>query len=317
MIQQPINFPARTDQTDRKTQSICFFFNAQIHHLLHAMPLALELSHDPRFRVDIIAAGADHIALARDLAARHGGGRLNFIHLDNIWLRTLSHLSGHASPPKLATLLAARRRLARYDAIVVPERTSLLLGEKQRRRMLAQGLIREDHYAIAGYGKFDLTQGQRPASPFTDNRPIILYNPHFSPRLSSWQAMGTDVLRQFAADDRFNLIVAPHVRLFDNRRKRAAAERMLAEFAGLPHIHVDLGSRASVDMSYVQLAAAYIGDVSSQIYEFIATPRPCLFLNGHGAQWRDDPNYDGDRALHGCLSARPPRRARQGRSRII
>lgn len=328
MIQQPINFPARTDQTDRKTQSICFFFNAQIHHLLHAMPLALELSHDPRFRVDIIAAGADHIALARDLAARHGGGRLNFIHLDNIWLRTLSHLSGHASPPKLATLLAARHRLARYDAIVVPERTSLLLrrlgladsrfihtchgagdravgydprialfdfvllaGEKQRRRMLAQGLIREDHYAIAGYGKFDLTQGQRPASPFTDNRPIILYNPHFSPRLSSWQAMGMDVLRQFAADDRFNLIVAPHVRLFDNRRKRAAAERMLTEFAGLPHIHVDLGSRASVDMSYVHLAAAYIGDVSSQIYEFIATPRPCLFLNGHRAQWREDPNY--------------------------
>ena len=298
MIQQPINFPARTDQTDRKTQSICFFFNAQIHHLLHAMPLALELSHDPRFRVDIIAAGADHIALARDLAARHGGGRLNFIHLDNIWLRTLSHLSGHASPPKLATLLAARRRLARYDAIVVPERTSLLLrrlgradsrfihtchgagdravgydprialfdfvllaGEKQRRRMLAQGLIREDHYAIAGYGKFDLTRGQRPASPFADSRPIILYNPHFSPRLSSWQAMGMDVLRQFAADDRFNLIVAPHVRLFDNRRKRAAAERMLAEFAALPHIHVDLGSRASVDMSYVHLAAAYIGEI--------------------------------------------------------
>ncbi|MFD2431860.1 hypothetical protein ACFSUK_34755 [Sphingobium scionense] len=57
MIQQPINFPARTDQTSRPTQSICFFFNAQIHHLPHAMPLALELSHDPRFRIDIIAVG--------------------------------------------------------------------------------------------------------------------------------------------------------------------------------------------------------------------------------------------------------------------
>ena len=121
MIQQPINFPARTDQTDRKTQSICFFFNAQIHHLLHAMPLALELSHDPRFRVDIIAAGADHIALARDLAARHGGGRLNFIHLDNIWLRTLSHLSGHASPPKLATLLAAPAQA--HFVVLIPSPT--------------------------------------------------------------------------------------------------------------------------------------------------------------------------------------------------
>lgn len=328
MILQPIDIRALAAPTPQMPQSICFFFNAQIHHLLHAMPLALELSHDPRFRVDIVATGTDHIAFARELAARHGGGRLNFVQIHAPWLQLATRLSGGNTPPKLPALLAARRQLARYDAIVIPERTSLLLrrlgladtcfihtchgagdravgydprialfdfvllaGEKQRRRMLAQGLIREGHYAIAGYGKFDLTRDRHATSPFTDNRLIILYNPHFSSRLSSWQAMGMDVLRQFAADDRFNLIVAPHVRLFDNRRKRATGERMLAEFASLPHIHIDLGSRASVDMSYVHLAAAYLGDVSSQIYEFLATPRPCLFLNGQGVQWRHDPNY--------------------------
>ena len=30
---------------------------------------------------------------------------------------------------------------------------------------------------------------------------------------------------------------------------------------------------------------------SSQVYEFLAKPRPCVFLNAHGVEWRDDPNF--------------------------
>lgn len=325
---QSIKSSARSGAAAIDRQSVCFFFNAQIHQLLHALPLALELSRDPRFCVDIVGSSIEHVRFAEELAARHGGGHLRFLHLDAPWLRAAARIAGRSTPPKLAGLIAARRQLAGYDAIVVPERTSLLLrrlglsdmrfihtchgagdravgydwriaqfdfvliaGEKQRRRMLAQGLIREGHYAIAGYGKFDLTQRAPVASPFANDRPTILYNPHFSERLSSWPGMGMDILRQFAADDRFNLIFAPHIRLFDNRRKRAAAERRLADFARLPHIHIDLGSRSSVDMSYARIASAYLGDVSSQIYEFLADPRPCLFLNGHAGPWRADPNY--------------------------
>jgi CDP-glycerol glycerophosphotransferase (TagB/SpsB family) len=54
---------------------------------------------------------------------------------------------------------------------------------------------------------------------------------------------------------------------------------------------VDLGSLRSIDMSYTSTADIYIGDVSSQVYEFLAKPRPCIFLNPHGVSWRNDPHY--------------------------
>ena len=50
-------------------------------------------------------------------------------------------------------------------------------------------------------------------------------------------------------------------------------------------------SAASSDMSYTNRADIYLGDVSSQVYEFLRQPRPCLFLNSHGVDWQDDPNY--------------------------
>lgn len=321
---------ARSDAaTPVTSQRLCFFFNAQIHQLFHALPVAIELSRDPAFTVDVMAATDDHLALARDIAATRGAGPIRFLRCGGRWLDALAGLTGGSNPPKLAALLAARRQLADYDAIIVPERTSLLLkrlglsrtrfihtchgagdravgydrrigqfdfvllaGEKQRRRMLADGLIREGHYAITGYSKFDLTE-KRAVQPrlFAQERPIILYNPHFSGTLSSWPTMGEDIIRQFAQDDRFNLIVAPHIRLFDNRRKRAVMETRLADLARLPHVHIDLGSRASIDMRYVHMASLYLGDVSSQIYEYLARPRPCLFLNGHRAAWHDDRSY--------------------------
>jgi hypothetical protein len=44
-------------------------------------------------------------------------------------------------------------------------------------------------------------------------------------------------------------------------------------------------------MSYTQAASVYIGDASSQVYEFIRTPRPCIFLNLDRIDWRDNPAY--------------------------
>lgn len=44
-------------------------------------------------------------------------------------------------------------------------------------------------------------------------------------------------------------------------------------------------------MTYTQRADLYLGDVSSQVYEFLRTPKPCLFLNASGADWREDPSY--------------------------
>ena len=40
-------------------------------------------------------------------------------------------------------------------------------------------------------------------------------------------------------------------------------------------------------MSYLS-ADVYLGDVSSQVYEFIYKPRPCLFLNSNEIEWTND-----------------------------
>ncbi|MGC4250644.1 MAG: glycosyl transferase [Sphingobium sp.] len=309
-------------------QKIGFFFNAQIHHLFHALPLALELSRDPCFTVDILSPSEGHLALAHDIAVQQRAWNIRFIPTGGRTLSLMTRLSRASTPPKVPSLIAARRMLGSYDAIVVPERTSLLLrrmglrdtcfihtchgagdravgydrrishfdfvllaGDKQRRRMLDLGLIRDGHYAITGYAKFELAEHRDLRDLFPEKRPIVFYNPHFSKRLSSWESMGVDIIRQFAADGRFNLIVAPHIRLFDNRARRAAMERRLAEFSRLPHIHIDLGSLASVDMRYPEAASLYIGDVSSQVYEYIRRPRPCLFLNAHNAAWQDNIDY--------------------------
>jgi hypothetical protein len=116
----------------------------------------------------------------------------------------------------------------------------------------------------------------------------VLYNPHFHRTLGSWRRWGVDILEAFADQDEFNLIFAPHLRLFAGRRVPAAIRRL----TGHPRIHVDLGgSAAGIDMTYTRLADLYLGDVSSQVYEFIRTPRACVFLNPTGADWAGDESF--------------------------
>src|SRR3546814_19068416 len=52
-----------------------------------------------------------------------------------------------------------------------------------------------------------------------------------------------------------------------------------------------MGSHHSIDMSYTTSADVYLGDVSSQIYEFVVRPRPCIFLNLDRRAWQGDPAF--------------------------
>jgi CDP-glycerol glycerophosphotransferase (TagB/SpsB family) len=54
---------------------------------------------------------------------------------------------------------------------------------------------------------------------------------------------------------------------------------------------IDTASVQTSDMTYTLAADIYIGDVSSQVYEFLVRPRPCVFLNAHGVSWRGNPFY--------------------------
>jgi len=174
----------------------------------------------------------------------------------------------------------------------------LLPGKKYESRLLEEGRIRPGHYAVAGYPKLERYAPLPRPKLFANDRPTALYTPHFDTRLSSWYKWGPSILRWFARSERFNLIFAPHVLLFRRRwhisteggfPKRTAAIPAVAHDA--PNILVDTGSQASVDMTYTRAADIYLGDMSSQVYEFLYWPRPCVFLNCNRAVWRGDPDF--------------------------
>ena len=176
----------------------------------------------------------------------------------------------------------------------------LLPGAKQRHRFVQLGYLKPAQIAVVGYPKFETVDvgAGRARKFFGNDKQVVVYNPHPEPRLSSWYDMGTAVLDYFAASPDFNLIFAPHVILF-KRRVHLTVEgfamkwrRDLAEkYRFCPNIFIDTGSPASLDMTYTLAADIYLGDVSSQIYEFLIEPRPCVFLNAQDAKWENDPNY--------------------------
>ena len=175
----------------------------------------------------------------------------------------------------------------------------LISGEKRKRRHKERGLISEGSYAVVGYPKFDFVSNDPVAvNLFKNDNLTVIYNPHFDPHLSSWYDMGSDVLQAFAETPDINLIFAPHIMMFERRlhtsleHKKIRLRKNLPEkFYKLPNIHIDLGSTRSVDMTYTRLADIYLGDVSSQIYEFLETRRPAIFLNSHNADWAGNPIY--------------------------
>jgi hypothetical protein len=168
---------------------------------------------------------------------------------------------------------------------------TLLAGQKILDRLLAAGRLAATASAVVGYPKFEVVRSLVPERPrlFANSNPVFVYNPHFEQELSSWPGMGRLVLDLFARRRDWNLIFAPHVVLF--KRWRRHGGRLLWRHRLAPNILVDTGSDRSVDMTYTRAADVYIGDVSSQVYEFLAEPRPCVFLNAHRVAWRGDPAY--------------------------
>jgi hypothetical protein len=168
---------------------------------------------------------------------------------------------------------------------------TLLPGQKYVDRLTELGHLRPGTYATAGWPKFEVVRGLGRGHQrfFYNDNPVVVYNPHFDQKVSSWLPMGLQVLEFFANNPKFNLIFAPHVVLFKrSRRHRAVLPKRYYEIA---NILIDTGSERLADMSYILGSDIYLGDVSSQVYEFLLEPRPCIFLNGHQVEWRDNPYY--------------------------
>lgn len=173
---------------------------------------------------------------------------------------------------------------------------SFVAGQKVVDQLAAHGVAPEK-LIIVGYPKFEQVDLAARPDFFGNGRPTFVYNPHFDPHLSSWYDAGPDLLRWFAspAGQQFNLIFAPHVMLFrkelhaspEYRRARRRPEIPPEAFTA-PNILIDTDGPRLFDMSYMLSADAYIGDVSSQVYEFLALPRPGFFLDCRGAEARSE-----------------------------
>ncbi|TKW75843.1 MAG: hypothetical protein DI610_01985 [Staphylococcus hominis] len=315
-----------------------FLFNHDaLHQVRHSAPVVAELARDHRAEVTVLTSSADQEAAVRALIG-DAAAAIRFVPLSlGAGARALdAGLRWIAPFRRIAILRENVAAFAELDVLVVPETTSLMLrdrfgldrlkmvwiphgagdrsigfgpevarfdlvllsGEKVRDRMLAAGLITTVNHAIVGYPKFDTVADAATAPFFAGTGPTVLYNPHFDPLLSSWYDWGGPIVRWFAGQGRFNLIVAPHVMLFKRRwhasveHRRVRMRRGLPrELAEAPNVLFDPGSERSVDMSYTRAADIYLGDASSQIYEWIAQPRPAIFLNPHGLRWQDDPSF--------------------------
>jgi hypothetical protein len=177
----------------------------------------------------------------------------------------------------------------------------LVSGQKVVDQLVEAGVTDPENCRIIGYAKFDILRGQKPEKFFKTNLPTFFYNPHFDPFMSSWFDQGNAILQYFyERPDKYNLIFAPHVMLFSKSvhispefrvtRKRPDID---PKFLTAPNILIDTDSSRLFDGSYAVAADAYIGDVSSQVYEFLFRPRPCFFIDVHsGANSNEPPAYD-------------------------
>lgn len=290
--------------------SIAFLAIAEAQQLYHWLPTALELARRDDVRISVLSPSERILDLIR---SRDPQGLLDPVCLR----RPPGPDTLFRQPSRLATLLLNYRTLTRFPVLVTteittawlsripgfPSRTILIKhgagdreggykkrhryfdltlvgGSKDRRRMIERGLGTEQNIVVAGYPKFELdTEPQR---IFPDDRPVLLYNPHFDAELSSWIRHGPAILAALEALDGWNVIVAPHIKL---------ARRVPPIVSQAPHVRVDMGSHHSIDMSYTTSADVYLGDVSSQIYEFVVRPRPCIFLNLDRRAWQGDPAF--------------------------
>jgi hypothetical protein len=166
----------------------------------------------------------------------------------------------------------------------------LISGSKISSRLKEKGILTPDNGLEVGYPKFDLTLKKASRVFFENNKPVVLYNPHFQSDKSSYYKWGQEILEYFYNQKQFNLIFAPHYNLFRGLKSSVQVPNISEKYFNASNILIDKGSDLSNDMTYTINSDLYLGDVSSQVYEFLYTPRPCMFLNSQGLEWENNPN---------------------------
>lgn len=238
---------------------------ARIFGLLKQQVLASPANLRRLAQFDAIVTSTTHLALVRDRVPR----TTLFIHCD--------HGAGGRQE-------SFSRSMAEFDLLIAT-------GPAVVERFVADGLATAATAIAVGLVKLETCNRLATEHPplFDNDAPIVVFNSHSKRRLRSWEKFADPLIEHAARTGEFNLIVAPHVKHFARRPRWVWRRWQKKAVPG--RVHIDLGSEASIDMRYTLAADIYAGDVSSQVYEFLTEPKPCLFLNAHGAAWQGSPDY--------------------------
>lgn len=310
----------------KENYKIAILFLDEIHHIFHFISIAVELSNTND--VHVLTHTGDNTFLHESLKRLHGE-KVVVEKLSTTSFRAFTDkLKGRKLPRKgfwikkhknyilnnfdavIFTdyfhhyLLKSRKdgktkfifadhgtpgRAYSYNKDILDFDFHLLYGSFQYECLKELKLLGANH-KITGYPKLDALKNVENEPIFSNNKKTILYNPHFTPPFSSWHFIGIEILEFFYNSKEYNLIFAPHINLF-NKVGGDDVTNIPQKYFAADNIHIDLGSEKSVNMAYVKEAAIYLGDVSSQVFEFIITPRPCIFLNPEKVEYKDDINY--------------------------
>ena len=306
-----------------------FLYFEEIHHIPHFIGIATELSKYENYKVEILTFKNNHeylFKLINILECKN----ITVKQLKRPFIRqVIDNITGRKKPSPVFLYKKHKKLLLTYDALVYTELNhkyiykfrdnkktpyliwvnhgpagrgyvfqpsvklfdlTLICGVFFKKRQKEENLLIPNH-AVIGYSKFDVVNKENEnIKLFNNNKPIVLFNPHFNKINSSWYNYGKDILEYFYNSEDYNLIFAPHIYLF-NRKGFLKPSEIDEKYLKKDNLHIDLGSINSSNMSYALNSDIYLGDVSSQVYEFQVKPRPCIFINAEKADWKDHINY--------------------------
>ncbi len=172
-----------------------------------------------------------------------------------------------------------------FDYLLIP-------GKYYKNRLINEGICDEKQLSIVGHPKFDWLSDKklRSIKLFNNNNPTFYYNPHWELKLTSFIKWQNIILDFFIKNNQYNLIFAPHPLIKHNSINRGYSLSINKNKE--KNIIIDYESERLLDGTYLKNADVYIGDVSSMIAYWIKIKeRPCIFINAHNIDWKDNESY--------------------------
>jgi len=308
------------------TKKIGFCFLAHQAHTPHQLPIAAQLSFFSDYMVELIVTTQATFNDLNNLLQQYPGHNCTIRFINGTKIKTwIGRLKGRLYPNIRNVINNNNALFLSYDILVTPHANldavfkldksrkikyvctfhgagdgdigfdiafsnyDLLLtsGTDVDERLRSERVVHAKNTSvIIGYPKYDLVKTAS-NTLFNNDNTVFVYNPHYAKYLTSWNMFGQTVLDFFANNSQYNLVFAPHIKVFDGHKPSE-----LNKYLQYPNIIVDVNSNKLMDATYTKGADVYIGDVSSQVYEFLYFGlKPAIFLNAFNKKsWENSPN---------------------------